>query len=847
MAATDLQTRKIDLASRAIDLTMALMHATTSSSSMIKGAWEIGQWLGRERLNQHELLDCMSKAKGLVFPNRNGQKFFDAIIEGIDAMPVGPLFLQQSGSLGRLMAGDPNLSWMISTVACLFQHHRDDRVVTDILTAFILKAHQPLTQGQPLSAVDSFIYNTEQTRLKAVVRKIVSSVWFNVVNVGCDTITLPQELLSVCEKGHYLDAEDFSIVTNTICSLPPSKAILRTDHLLRDVLLWFLLHYDGILVVTVAGQVVYKSDMGNPTRELEVHVASACHQDDDCHGSGAETYKILHNISGSFEHFLSGHSFPSSEERPRPGIRQKLYDIPRLHSPESPLFNRGIQILIKSTAQVMVRWLMKVPLFSQEDFTSPGFTAKPGAPTHEGQLTVSSILSRVPAIINLLWGSASISQVVFSDLSSQPQWEEYHSRSSSRKELPEWEYLAHFPILCDLIRKVIPDCMCGSCSPSNYSVPQSLKPGCLASSALNEVLLLLSHSIADGFGVNNVSSIADINPIVEGVTVLLSELVMERRICWDTWFGVAASVFLGCPFERPLPPTHPSFGGTSFVAIQYGNLAAQAPWLDLSRKLTVYGCFELIQCKGRLGVVTKSRENEQYTEFRGVEENFAIIETENTEDNSAFCSRNKKLATVVDHRLMLEHDQAAVDTDVILFPVDNKFYRLLLRVRTESHWRIVDPSDAFSGTIRLLPSSKCQHMDNMPEIDPVPAKIYSMDEVLGRWPDTVQSYFPTSNLESFSTQPEDIVHLTHVLDTHLKKNIAVALSVCTTAVLNYVEGCCHACTVERAKKAQRKPLRDNEGGNVADRYIVNFKSELMERGSPSSHRLIQFPTGEDLK
>jgi hypothetical protein len=46
----------------------------------------------------------MQKAKDVVFTNKQGQLFFDQIIRGLDTVPVRPLFLQQSGSLGRLIA-----------------------------------------------------------------------------------------------------------------------------------------------------------------------------------------------------------------------------------------------------------------------------------------------------------------------------------------------------------------------------------------------------------------------------------------------------------------------------------------------------------------------------------------------------------------------------------------------------------------------------------------------------------------------------------------------------------------------------------------------------------------------
>jgi hypothetical protein len=123
----------------------------------------------------------------------------------------------------------------------------------------------------------------------------------------------------------------------------PVKAILRTSHLLRDILLWLLLHYNGTLVVNVGGQIIYRADLGNPYRELEVHVASACSESSDCGATGKESYEILRHISGKFEEFLSGSSFSGfTDLPPRPGIRQKLYDVPRTYHSDSATRNKGL-------------------------------------------------------------------------------------------------------------------------------------------------------------------------------------------------------------------------------------------------------------------------------------------------------------------------------------------------------------------------------------------------------------------------------------------------------------------------------------------------------------------------
>ncbi|KAI2621783.1 hypothetical protein GGR54DRAFT_79691 [Hypoxylon sp. NC1633] len=868
MTAPDMEVKSLDLAARAIDLTTTLLKATSSTGSLLKGAWEIGQWLGREKLNQYELLDCMEKAKGLVYANKNGQGFFDDIIRGLDTRPVGPLFLQQSGSLGRLMAGDPNLSWVVSTVACLFQHHRNEDFVTDALTAFIMTSHRSREHGG-VSAGDSFTYDPEQTRLRAVAKKIVSSVWFNVVNTGCDTISLPEELRSVCPRGHDLDPGDFGVVINTIQVRCASKAILKISHLLQDVLLWLLLHYDGTIIVTSGGHIYYRADLGNPKRELEVHVVSICPEDGSCHGgTGRESYEILHHVSGKFEEFLRGYSFSDSFDTPsRPGTRQKLYDIPRLYPNDSKMWRRDLQIQVERSAQTIMKWLLGVQLHRQVGFSSPGFSAilsGQTAPEVSGdQMTISLALRRVPAIINLDWGKSPSSPVVFLDIPFLEVDHRYSKSSGFSTDISKWDtefqlavVLTCFPILQNLLREVSTECLCSDCSHSKRrsllktspedkrntrTVMDTPKSGCLKRLALEDVFLLLAHGVADGFGVSDVSSVSDITPIIRGTTKLLVELAHAKQVQWDTWFTVASCVYLGCQFQLPVREDHPAFGGTSFAAIQFGNLATVAPWLDLTQKLDSRGCFGLTASRGRLGVITR---NDQDVQFRSVEENLAIIETENTEDTTSFCSRNKKASTLVDHRLHVEIDKSPIESDVILYQVDDKFYRLLLRIKTQTHWRVVDPSDALSAVIRMLPSASCQHIDDVPEMSPSPAMIYTMDEVVGRWPEAIQTHVstaPTTGNDGTALKT-GTMHLTYVLDTHHKKNVALALSVCPTTVPNYPELACTTCTFSHAWQMERDHLRDGESGDPTNRYIVNLLPELAERDGSGRRRLLEGPT-----
>jgi hypothetical protein len=164
-------------------------------------------------------------------------------------------------------------------------------------------------------------------------------------------------------------------------------------------------------------------------------------------------------------------------------------------------------------------------------------------------------------MINLYWGDSPASQVIFvsahpnSDLVKDP--EESAIRDSIQEDpgLEDLEkVLLYFPILEDLLNKLHKDCRCDGCRNFPYIRESKLKNGCLKRIALEEVLYLVAHGIADGFCVNDVSAVSDTTPIIAGMKVILLELCEERKIRWDSWFMLAASVYLGCPFKRSPHP-----------------------------------------------------------------------------------------------------------------------------------------------------------------------------------------------------------------------------------------------------------------------------------------------------
>lgn len=849
MAASSSSSTQVGLAKTVLDLTASVLNASNSSNPLIQVAIETGQWLGREKLNRFELGDCLSKAKGIAYPNEAGLEFCEKVKEAGLQNPVKHVFLQQSGSLGRLMVRDFWLCWIVSTSASLFQFHSASSFVSDAVCTFIMLGNHPQEEMRHDSDLR---YKPDRVQVKSVVDKIVSSIWLNVVNAGHTTIHLPEELKKICPRGHLLSSSNLGLAMHALHQ-GGRRMILRSQHFLANIALWLVLHHDGKLRVVVSSKTVYDKQQGPSDKEIEIRVERFCSLEGPCSEEDAILgYEILEDLGGRHQHFRSGTYDPTSELHPVPGVRQPLYEIPRLYPPDSRVSKRSIQLLIKATAQRMARWLIQVPLMTQVEFSNFGFQADPDHRSGQSNLTISDILSKTPNIVNLRWGEAASSTVVYTsaeDVEGDGNDAQNSVANMSNfdigleKERALEEVLPYFPILQDLLNEVKTSCLCPRCQSDDESMENLLQPGCLRRIAYIEVVLLLAHSIADSFGCEDVSATREVDPIVESVVVILIELCEGRKIIWDTWFSAAACVYLGCPFKHHTMDIES--GGTTYGAIQYGNLSVIAPWLDLTAELKIQHCFGLIQGKGTIGVIRTRDIDQDSFQFRGVEETFAIIQTEHTEDTSNYVDRYKMEALPSGSNAHLMNDKADVACDMFLVSAAESTYRFLFRVRSDSHSRVVDPSDAIIRIARSIPCYSCKHKGN-PNARQGDLQqntyLYSFDDVLGRW-SNIEGFYGlnkvgppmlTLNVDehmSDETDPEGVdeaIHLSHVLDSHLKVNIALALSVNDAAILNDGSSCL-SCVQEQVKAVPLPASQQDIGGDDrVTRTVVNVRSKLAQ-------------------
>ncbi|KAE9369827.1 hypothetical protein N431DRAFT_511667 [Stipitochalara longipes BDJ] len=414
-------------------------------------------------------------------------------------------------------------------------------------------------------------------------------------------------------------------------------------------------------------------------------------------------------------------------------------------------------------------------------------------------MNVSNILGRSPGILNFRLSArpkgfgttvfAETSDTMASDEENHGEQLHLSQDQVNRKRVLD-TILGHFSVLHDLMEEARGYCNCRSCRtyPDYPTVSFIRGSGCVRTMAFEETLVLIAHAIADGFCVDDVSAAIDATPITEAMICLFQELCEDSRIVWDTWFAVAASVFLGCPFQRHVLDAKD--GGTTFAVIQYGNLAVIAPWVDLSQQLVVEGAFASGPRKGVL---------------------VSPLMIAKTESNSGLLKTRTEI--------VLDDDSSEAAVDFILVPVGESVYRLLMRVQSQNYSRIVDPSDALRRVTRTLPPHpRCKHMKTsiLPKL-PLPASIYSFDDVLGRWNE--ESFLEASGDRDGEEKPA-IFHITERLTNRLLENIAVALSVGTIAATD--DGMCFGCMLKAVERVGNPPDR---GDHLFDRFFIMTGSE----------------------
>jgi hypothetical protein len=889
----EIVTRNLDLWARGIDLLTSLSETANSPHSVVRVGMEIGRWLGREKLNERELRFCLEKARGLVIPNSHGQQFYDAVLSGTQERSVGPLFVQPSGALGRLMANDPFLCWMTSTIACLFEFHSEN-FISDVLCSFIMQANIPKDDGKPMTEYQ-LAWHPVRLQLKPVLDKIVSSIWFNIVNSGVVksgqsgsdvSLPLPLELKEVCPRGHNIESHTLGLVLNQLRT-PRPQVIVDSDHVITNLALWLIYHFNGRLRVTVSSKIVFDKVLGPEKSLIELRAHKFCSPSGPCDSAASvPTFKIYSMVTGRLDEFLSGKYDTQMTLEQSPRVRQRLYQ-PQVRAPSGSAGRDSIKVLVRKTAHEIVKWLLNLPVSREASNNELCFGVHPDQEAGDSpeDFRLADLLARVPSILNMGWEYPA-AKVVYSkpmhdettltvdnfldvDSTGENSILEDLENEDFTEPTPE-TILPYFPILRDIMSEARKSCRCTFCRKPEPPPRPVLVVGCLRHTTFMEVMTHVAHSIADAFGAEDASGGLATTPSDLGVINILYD-VIGGSVRWRSWLTTASRVVLGCPPIGELTghEDEGDYGAKSdfadardlsstVIAVQYGNLVVIAPWLDISKPLNVKRCFGFKVVTGRVGILND--EGSPQAQLQSLEGETAVIETQHTEDTQNFADKYVKQAEEVGSRVEILPETSIPISDYILASAGPGRYKLLMRVTSENHSRLIDPTRAMIKTSQPVLSFSCRHTETRNIIEAIPPnpllKIYTFDELLSRWPDALKGtpgdsfntprrrgqedeefaageyYRLVDKAPDRSSRSAPTFRVSHILDSHLTYNVALALTFDDVTIVNH-ETACLACIIEKGKS-----VNDENGIENADRnrWVIQ-RTAALKQGRPIEQHL----------
>ncbi|KAI1387530.1 uncharacterized protein F4822DRAFT_430277 [Hypoxylon trugodes] len=814
----------MELATRSIDLLTALGNTANSPDSI--------------------------QARGLVIPNENCFAFYQAILTSSPPKPVAIFLIQSSGSLGRLMAGDLHLRWLTSTVSGLFQYH-SEQFIFDTICAFIFQARRPANK-ESLSK-RQLDFNADRVKIQPVLDKIISSIWFYIVNSGIiksgigNMLPLPEELESICTKGHHLQSHKLGTV---LAQLQRCKGELLIDSkfLIKNLTSWLIYHFTGYIRIVVKGKVIYSQNSGESDNEkrIEIRIWDSCLSDGECTTEANTTMDELNIytlVAGDLQLLFRLDCVDSSLHETEPRIRSKLYHTSITYP--SIVTGRGsIKNLIRCAAVQIVSWLLKLPVLRYLELQDLVFEvdARQANTTSEKNTRLANLLTRLPSILNQGWPEDSISTFIYArpvaddtdDKSSTDSEEElgdttkvpYMKWVKSVEEPMLKTVIEYYPIIRDNLREVRKSCYCWACRHRITTKGLSIFRGCLLHKAFMEIMQLIAHAIADSFGCDDISAVSHIKLDDLGVLNVLGN-ISEGQLRWNDWFTVVARTYLGCPplttmksgrstlmDQLPQVKGLPISYAPTVLAVQYGGLAIVAPWIDMT--IDAYQC-KPFAMEAVVGRTTISNEDTKQFRTQGVEGDFAVIEARDAELLDHVLDKLTEGAQLPTEAT-IQKDDTAIDIDVILANSGPSRYQLWLRVSTAAQSRLIDPNSAMRSACRLDTRVKCPH--NTDYSNETQRRVrglvrtYSFNDILSLWSEAMgQEKTPAHEIPIITVSP--------LCDSYLKLNVVLSFSSHLPLILSS-ETACLSCIVEQAQNFGR----DEESDFLVNGFVIVASNEM---------------------
>ncbi|KAI0480976.1 hypothetical protein GGR56DRAFT_628392 [Xylariaceae sp. FL0804] len=776
------RSRKMDLASKAMDLTRALLDLTGSTTVTATG--QLMRWLERGGIDENEFTYCTGLISRKAFPNESGLRLRKAVLNtSASKGKLGGLRVVLPMCIGRLMVSDYDYCYVVTTVAAAMAYHEIPfavEILCNLAVDVDPKDDAALRHGT------QYPYDIRRTRVRPVIEKIVQSIADNIINRGIGLPDLPEELLDLSLCRHVVEADIFSAMITSVQRASVMKVVLvAMDVFYTDVVLWLLNHFSGSIEVSVPGEKLVNVRALSGSSKVTILVRNRCDPGDPTHEHGLSPFIEVSTGDGTTKKVLFHADGEAQEIRSRysPTTRRCLYDVSLLEKHTEPdVRSQGVldnqeMASIKVTAKKIAEWMLDLPLEPIIQWNdSPGKSClkyrgfRTTFKQESGKFSVKMILSRWPDLPRMTT-SAEPKHVVFVPRETPENidltdYSENLSASFSQRDFDGVpETLRRFPPAITLLDNVRRRCMQSGCPDCRQKAEYgTCRPGCLTEMALTGLFTLIGHVIAEGFGADDVSGLGRPTVLKWGVAKLLYQLTAAELILWDTWFAVASVVYLGCPWDElkfVRGKAARGSGASCISAVQYGSMVMVAGWTDMDIERLVPRCFGARFAPGY--------------QLDGVKSDFGVVLAEETGVFGEVDEPAMNYAFDTD-----DDDQVSLDTFII--GSGGSQYRLLTLVRSNDYLRQVDPSAGLwnlsnGGTL------SCSHGRDTHPKDIAGLHSYSFSELLKCW---------------IPSWPQDgSVNNTIRMDSHMKVNVAL----CLTPGVAFIRppNCCIPCAVSAAK------------------------------------------------
>jgi hypothetical protein len=537
-----------------LDVVSLVAHASTSTGA------DLLKWLSWERISEETFLWAMRLGQNLAQPNENGAK----VVDGLEttASKLYGLQLNPPGGLGRTVAYDKQLRWMVTTEAVILKHHGVAYAVEAFCEIFA-KSMEKDANSPRIPAI--------KARIRPAISKIVDSLHLHTVNMG-HRIQPPPEILEALPK-HYL-AETWLADVVLAIGKADRDVIVELNCYIPVIVEWIFHHWSGRLKITLNNRIEYDQQLGELQNTAFVLIQNSCIATDDCHDADhIRNFKVSLQVgSGSdFEKRTAGITNPGLGARNESSYRSELYDIHNpfktlvcylnakelkraqriaqdivrfiVDLPVSPVREVvGLQV-VKNSATRLRWWLKKTPGLLQTNLSSGESKSDIVLPNRERRLTQKKH-SRGS---QLRKGSRG-------DDENSMDFDTESNRSSDGEPLYTSTQIIHwYSDIKDGLKLAYERCECG-CSRMRFEdcIEEELDTGCLMTLMYAEITLHIAHAMGEAGGAESVSNLQGLNTSImlsEAAVQFLGVLADKHHILWDDWFRLVSSVITGISYD----------------------------------------------------------------------------------------------------------------------------------------------------------------------------------------------------------------------------------------------------------------------------------------------------------